>query len=185
MSLETSKARLNPGTLLSPVPAVLVSCRAEGRRPNIISIAWVGTMCSEPPIVAIGVRPSRHSHGLILKSGEFVVNMPSVAQAPLVDFCGTRSGKEVDKFAALGLESLPGAVVSAPLVAACPVNLECRVVKRVELGSHDVFFGEVVAAHASPDALTSAGTIDPHKAGLLAYAGGAYWSLGNPVQRRS
>ncbi|MDP2872818.1 MAG: flavin reductase family protein [Bacillota bacterium] len=179
------KARLNPGTLLSPVPAVLVTCRADGRRPNIISLAWVGTMCSEPPVVAIGVRPSRHSYALILKSGEFVVNMPSVDQAPLVDFCGTRSGREVDKFAALGLDVLPGAVVGAPLIADCPVNLECRVIKRTELGSHDVFFGEVVAAHAHPGALTPAGAIDPQKARLLAYAGGAYWSLGNPVPRRS
>lgn len=179
------KARLNPGTLLSPVPAVLVSCRAEGRRPNVISLAWVGTMCSEPPVIAIGVRPGRYSHGLILESGEFVVNMPSADQAPVIDFCGTRSGREVDKVAALGLATLPGAVVAVPLLAACPVNLECRVVRRIELGSHDVFFGEVVAAHATRGVLGPSGTVDPAKAGLVAYAGGAYWPLGNPVPRCS
>jgi flavin reductase (DIM6/NTAB) family NADH-FMN oxidoreductase RutF len=179
------KVDLKPGTLLSPVPAVLVSCKSEGRRPNIISLAWVGTVCSEPPTVAIGVRPTRHSHGLILSSGEFVVNLPAADQASLVDFCGSHSGREVDKFAAMGIEAIPGSVVQAPLIAACPVNLECKVVKHIPLGSHDVFFGQVVAAHADPDVLTPAGLVDPVKAKLVAYASGAYWRLAEPVQRRA
>jgi len=180
-----SKVDLKPGTLLSPVPAVLVSCKSQGRRPNIISLAWVGTVCSEPPVIAIGVRPTRYSHELILKSGEFVVNLPSCDQVEVIDFCGSRSGRNVDKFAEMGLEALPGSAVGAPLIASCPVNLECKVVNRVALGSHDVFFGEVVAAHADPGVLTSAGTVDPAKARLVAYASAAYWSLAAPVERRS
>jgi len=178
------KQSLNPGTLLSPVPAVLVSCAAEGFRPNIISLAWVGTMCSEPPVIAIGVRASRHSYAILTKGGDFVVNLPTHSQAALVDFCGTRSGREIDKFAAAGFTALPGTLVNSPLIAECPINLECKVLKMVPLGSHDVFFGQVVAAHADPSVLTDAGTIDQAKAKLLAYAGGAYWSLGQPVPRR-
>ena len=178
------KRSLHPGTLLSPVPAVLVSCVAEGYRPNIISLAWVGTVCSEPPVIAIGVRSSRHSYTLLSKGGDFVVNLPMHSQAATVDFCGTRSGREVDKFEAAGLTAVPSELVASPLIAECPVNLECRVIKMVQIGSHDVFFGQVVAAHADEAVLTPAGTIDPAKAKLLAYAGGAYWSLGQPVPRR-
>jgi flavin reductase (DIM6/NTAB) family NADH-FMN oxidoreductase RutF len=169
---------------LAPVPAVLVSCSAEGYRPNIISLAWVGTVCSEPPTIAIGVRPSRHSYDILSKGGDFVVNLPTFDMAAAVDFCGTRSGREVDKFAEMHFTPLKGEIVASPLIAECPVNLECKVTKMIQIGSHDVFFGEVVAAHATPAALTPAGTIDPIKARLLAYAGGAYWSLGERVQRR-
>lgn len=179
-----TKQILAPGTLLSPVPAVLVSCATQGYRPNIISLAWVGTMCSEPPVIAIGVRASRYSHAILTEGGDFVVNLPAHGQAALIDFCGTRSGREVDKFAAANLTSLPGHAVASPLIAECPVNLECKVIKTVQLGSHDVFFGQVVMAHADPGVLTPAGTVDPAKAQLLAYAGGAYWSLGKPVPRR-
>jgi flavin reductase (DIM6/NTAB) family NADH-FMN oxidoreductase RutF len=179
------KVSLKPGTLLAPVPAVLVSCVAPGQRPNIISLAWVGTVCSEPPTIAIGVRPSRHSYDLIRSAGDFVVNLPSAAQAPLIDFCGTRSGRDLDKFAACGLDAVAGTEVTSPLIAQCPVNLECRLTKVVTLGSHDVFFGEVVAAHADPGALTPSGSVDPLKAGLVAFAGGAYWSLHQPVPRKS
>lgn len=182
---QRAKVDLKPGTLLAPVPVVLVTCRSPGRRPNIISLAWVGTVCSEPPVIAVGVRPTRYSHELILKSGEFTVNLPSSGQVEAIDFCGSRSGRDVDKFAATGLEALPASAVGAPLIASCPVNLECRVVNRIALGSHDVFFGEVVAAHADPGVLTAAGTVDPAKAGLLAYASAAYWSLAQPVARRS
>lgn len=179
-----SKRALSPGTQLAPVPAVLVSCAAEGYRPNIISLAWVGTMCSDPPVIAIGVRPSRHSYDIISKSGEFVVNLPRHGQAALVDLCGTRSGREVDKFALAGFTALASTHVVAPLIAECPVNLECRVLKKVELGSHDVFFGRVIAVHADAAVLNDAGAIDAGKAQFLAYAGSAYWSLGQPVPRR-
>lgn len=179
------KVDLKPGTLLAPVPAVLVTCRSSGRRPNIISLAWVGTVCSEPPVIAIGVRPTRYSHELISKSGEFTVNLPSSEQVDVIDFCGSRSGRNVDKFTELGLEALPASAVGAPLIASCPVNLECRVVGRTALGSHDVFFGEVVAAHADQDVLAAAGTVDPARARLVAYTSGAYWSLAAPVRRRS
>lgn len=178
------KQKLNPGTLLAPVPAIMVSCAAEGFRPNIISLAWAGTVCSEPPTIAIGVRPSRHSHAILAKGGDFVVNLPSFDQAAMIDLCGTRSGRDLDKFAATGFTALQAAAVASPLIAECPVNIECRVVKVIPVGSHDLFLGEVVAAHADPGVLTPAGAVDPVKAGLLAYAGGAYWQLRQPVPRR-
>jgi flavin reductase (DIM6/NTAB) family NADH-FMN oxidoreductase RutF len=184
MTSPKPKTKLRPGTQLAPVPAVLVSCGAKGRRPNIISIAWVGTVCSEPPMVAIGVRPSRHSHDLIREAGDFVVNLPSAAQAEWVSYCGTHSGRDTDKFAALGLTAAAGDAVSSPLIAECPVNLECKVTKIIALGSHDLFLGEVVAASADPSVVSPAGSIDPVAAGLISYAGGAYWSLGQAVLRR-
>ena len=182
--MTNPKTKLNPGTLLSPVPAVLVSCRSGAHKPNIISLAWVGTVCSEPPVIAIGVRPSRHSYDLIKNGGDFVVNLPTAAQAPAVDFCGTRSGREIDKFAAMGFDAVDADHVASPLIAQCPVNLECKVLQTISLGSHDVFLGEVVAAHADPAVLTENGGIDAVKAGLIAYAGGRYWSLHRPVERK-
>jgi len=184
-SSTVPKTQLAPGTFLAPVPAVLVSCAAPGKRPNIISLAWVGTMCSDPPVIAIGVRPSRHSYELIKAAGDFVVNLPSASQAPLVDYCGTHSGRDIDKFASCNLDAVPSTVVSSPAIGQCPVNLECKLLRVVPLGSHDVFFGEVVAVTADSNVLNDRGGVDPQKADLIAFAGGAYWSLHQPVPRRS
>lgn len=179
------KTKLRPGTMLSPVPAVLVSCGAEGYKPNVISIAWVGTMCSEPPTIAIGIRPSRYSHPIISEGGDFVVNLPTADQAAWIDYCGSRSGRDTDKFVALELEAVSASVVQSPMIAQCPVNIECKVAQVVKLGSHDVFFGEVVAAHAIAAAVTPAGGIDPAKANLVSYAAGAYWTMGERIRRRA
>lgn len=178
------KIRLSPGTLLAPVPAVLVSCVGRSARPNAIALAWVGTACSEPPMIAIGVRPGRHSHRLIRETGDFVVNLPRASQAGWINYCGAHSGRDLDKFAALGMTATPSEVVASPRIAECPVSLECKVNRIVSLGSHDLFLGEIVAAVADPDVVTPSGSIDPALAGLMAYAGGAYWSLGQPVLRR-
>ncbi|HJA26333.1 MAG TPA: flavin reductase family protein [Candidatus Fournierella merdigallinarum] len=170
-----------PGSaLLGPVPPVLVSCGA-GEKANLITIAWAGTVCTQPPRVAISVRPTRHSYGLILESGAFVVNLPTTALAKAVDWCGVKSGKEVDKFAALGLHTAPAAKVSCPLLAESPVNLECKVFQRLSLGSHDLFLADVVAVDVDEALLDSAGKLRLERAGLLAYAHGDYYALGRQL----
>lgn len=162
-------------TALYPVPAVLVSCGLA--RPNLITLAWVGTLCSDPPAVGIAVRPQRFSHGLIVEAGEFAVNLPSAGQVAVVDYCGHVSGREVDKWAACGLTAVPGSKIQVPLVAECPVGLECRVSHRLALGSHDLFVGEVLAVQVSDEVLDAQGHVDYGLARPLAYGGGYYWQV--------
>jgi flavin reductase (DIM6/NTAB) family NADH-FMN oxidoreductase RutF len=173
---------VKPGaTALYPVPAVLVTC--GGSKPNIITLAWVGTVCSDPPAVGISLRPERYSHALIVEQGEFVVNLPSAALVRIVDFCGQVSGRTVDKWAACGLTPAPASIVRTPLIAECPISLECRVSHRLALGAHDLFVGEVVAVQADEQVLNSQGGIDYQRADLLAYVGGTYWRLGDRLGR--
>lgn len=170
-----------PGSaLLGPVPPVLVSC-GEGEKANLITIAWAGTICTQPPRLSISVRPGRHSYGLIRDSGEFVVNLPTAALAKAVDWCGVKSGREVDKFSAMGLHAAPASRVSCPLLAESPVNLECRVFQRIELGSHDLFLADVVAVDVDEALLDKEGKLRLEKAGLLAYAHGDYYALGKQL----
>lgn len=168
---------IKPGsTALFPVPAVLVSCGVE--KANIITLAWVGTVCSDPPALSIGVRPERFSHHLIAEAGEFVVNIPRADQVGVVDYCGQVSGREVDKWAACGLTPAPAHKIRTPLIAECLVALECKVLQRLTLGTHDLFIGEIVAVQAEEAVLTERGHIDYQKAQPLAYAGGYYWQVG-------
>jgi flavin reductase (DIM6/NTAB) family NADH-FMN oxidoreductase RutF len=173
---------IKPGsTALYPVPAVLVSCGIE--RPNIITLAWVGTLCSDPPSLGIGVRPERHSHRLIAEAGEFVVNLPSAAQVGVVDYCGQVSGRDVDKWAACGLTPAPARSVSVPLIAECAIALECRVSQQLSVGVHDLFVGEVLTVQADEMVLGDGGQVDYAQADLLAYAGGYYHRLGELLGR--
>ncbi len=173
---------LRPGTTaLYPVPAVLVSCGVE--RPNIITLAWVGTLCSDPPTVGIGVRPGRYSHGLIAASGEFVVNLPRADQVAVVDYCGQVSGREVDKWAACRLTPVNGSKVHTPLIAECPIALECRVAQQVTLGSHDLFIGEVLAVQVDEEIVDAQEGMQYERAQLLTYAGGDYFRLGERLGR--
>ncbi|AZR72456.1 flavin reductase [Anoxybacter fermentans] len=176
-----SKKLLKPTTALAPVPVVLVSCCNEAGESNIITIAWVGTLCSEPPLIGIGIRKSRFSYDMIKETGEFVVNLPSENLVWTTDFCGINSGRNVDKFGELELTPVPGEKVNAPLIGECPVNIECKVTKILELGSHDLFIGEVVAVHAEDDVLDENGRFCMEKAGLIAYGSGNYWSLGRSL----
>ena len=170
-----------PGSaLLGPVPPVLVSC-GEGETANLITVAWAGTVCTQPPRVSISVRPTRHSYGLIKESGEFVINLPTTALAKAVDWCGVKSGRDVDKFAAMGLHAAPASKVGCPLLAESPVSLECKVFQRLELGSHDLFLANVVAVDVDEALLDSAGKLHLEKAGLLAYAHGDYYALGKQL----
>ena len=163
-----AKVTRKPGPALYPVPAVMVSC-GVGERANIITLAWVGTLCSEPPLIGIGVRPSRHSHELIKETGEFVVNIPRTDQLKWVDYCGVVSGRDEDKWAACGFTPAPAKAVQVPLIAECPVNIECRVQHVFSLGSHDLFAGEVVAVQIDEDVLDEGGRFDVAKAGSFAY----------------
>jgi flavin reductase (DIM6/NTAB) family NADH-FMN oxidoreductase RutF len=158
-----AKTRKKPSTYLYPLPVVLVTCGAE--KPNIITLAWVSTVCSDPPMVSIAVRPSRHSHQLIEETGEFVVNIPGEELLEVTDHCGQVSGREVDKFAEFGLTPEPASEVKAPLIAECHVNMECRVRQKLELGAHHVFLGEVVAVHVNEEVLDEEGSrVDYDKA---------------------
>jgi flavin reductase (DIM6/NTAB) family NADH-FMN oxidoreductase RutF len=173
---------IKPGsTALFPVPAVLVSCGVE--KPNIITLAWVGTVCSDPPSLGISVRPERFSHHLLEGTGEFAVNIPSADQVDIVDYCGQVSGRDVDKWEACGLTPTQAHKIRTPLIAECPVALECRVTQQLTLGAHDLFIGEIVAVQADEAVLNERGHIDYQKAQPLAYAGGYYWKVSELLGR--
>jgi flavin reductase (DIM6/NTAB) family NADH-FMN oxidoreductase RutF len=172
-----TKATLKPGTYLYPVPAVMVTCGSLDK-PNIITLAWVGTVCSSPPMVGISIRPSRYSHGLVKQYGEFAVNLPTADLAQATDYCGTVSGRKIDKFSQTGLTPVAAKAISTAIIAECPVNIECRVAQVVSLGSHDLFLGEVVAVQADQEVLNDQGEIDLTQTRPLAYGSARYWSLG-------
>ncbi len=170
------------GTWLYPVPPVLVSCQSTGPA-NIITLAWAGVACSDPVIIGLGIRQERHSYGIIKESGSFVVNMPRASQMELVDACGTTSGRDHDKFGECGFTALPGKLVGAPLIAECPVNLECRVSQVIPLGSHDLFLGEVVWVHYDEECAVN-DRFDLVTADPLTYGFGQYYRLGELVGRQ-
>ncbi|MGB2981864.1 MAG: flavin reductase family protein [Candidatus Zixiibacteriota bacterium] len=163
------KKVLEPQTILFPLPAVMVSCQKKGERPNIITLAWVGVVCSEPPMIGIAIRKNRFSFDIIKESKEFVVNVPSGALLKATDFCGTTSGKDTDKFAEAKLTPVKGTKVNAPLIAECPVNLECVVRHMPDLGSHTLFIGEIVATHIDSEFLNDEGEPDVEKMKLFCY----------------
>lgn len=178
-----SKVNVKPTTTLFPLPVMLITCIDGSGKPNIITLAWVGIVNSEPPLVSISIRPGRYSHGLVKASREFVVNVPSEEMTREVDFCGVVSGRNVDKFSQSGLTPIPAQAVSPPLIEECPVNLECKLRKTVPLGSHDLFLGEIVAVHIDDSVLGEKGWIDIARALPIAYCPGAheYWSMGKKV----
>lgn len=176
-----SKKLLKPSTVLNPVPVVMVSCCNQAGENNIITIAWVGTLCSEPPLVGISVRKSRFSYDMIAETRGFVVNLPSEDLAWATDFCGINSGKNVDKFGELKLTPFPSEKILAPMIAECPINIECQVKDVINLGSHDLFVGEIVAVHAEEDILDENGRFSLEKAKLISYASGNYWSVGQSL----
>lgn len=164
-------------TLLNPEPPVLVSC-GPAEKPNLITVGWCGTICTQPPMVSISVRPERYSHGLICDSGEFVINLPTESLTRAVDWCGVKSGRDVDKFEAMKLSSLPAAKVGTVLLEQSPVNLECKVTQRTPLGSHDLFLAEVVAVDVDESLLDETGRLCLNRAKLIVYSHGDYLALG-------
>lgn len=181
---RSGKQSWKPGNVLSPVPAVLVSCGGtRGWKPNLLTIAWIGSICSEPPMLSISVRPERYSHEIIRATGEFVVNVPSLRQARAVDWCGVVSGRDTDKFAGAGLTPAPALKVGSPIVLECPLNIECKVQKSLELGSHTLFLAEVIAVQVSTAFVDARGKLGLEKGGLLAFAHGEYFELGRRIGR--
>ena len=173
---------LTPGTLLSPVPAVMVSCASETQRPNIITIAWAGTVNSQPPMVSISVRKERFSHDIIADSGEFVVNLVGKAQMKPLDWCGVRSGRDYDKFAACNLTAVAATGMKyAPAIAECPLYLACRVEQMLELGSHDMFLGRIVGMGVQEQLTDETGRIHLEDAELVSYSHGIYGTIGEPL----
>ena len=179
--MATDFVSLTPGTLLAPVPAVMVSCALSGEKPNIITLAWVGTVCSDPPMCSISVRKERYSHHIIRESGEFVINLVGKKQLRVMDFCGVKSGRDMDKFAACGLTpaAVPG--FAAPAVAECPIYLACRVTSVQELGSHDLFLGKIEHMGVKQELMDETGRIDYSLADLVAYNHGNYYELGQAL----
>lgn len=162
---------------LRPVPVVLVSC-GHAEKANIITIAWTGILCSNPPQIGIGVKPERHSHDLIHKTGEFVINIPGEELIDEVEYCGFSSGRDVDKFAALKFTPIPGSVIETPIIAECPINIECRVGHHLPLGSHDLFIGEVVAVQINSKVMNERGRVDDKKLKPILFNTNEYWGLG-------
>lgn len=171
------KRRLNPGTMLSPVPAVMVSCGRPGEKPNIITIAWTGIINSNPPMTYISVRKERYSHAIISETREFVINLTTEQLAFATDWCGVKSGRDVDKFEAQKLTATPSETVDCPSIGESPVNLECRVRDIIELGSHDMFIAEIVSVSADEKLIDEKGAIHLERAGLIAYSHGHYFPL--------
>lgn len=171
---------LNPGTLLSPLPAVMVSCGTP-EKANILTVAWTGIINTKPPMTYISVRPSRYSYGIIKESGEFVINLTTSKLVRETDLCGVKSGRDVDKAAKCGLHLEAAGTVSAPVIAESPLSLECKVTEIKSLGTHDMFIAEITAVNADERYIDSKGKINLQQAGLMAYSHGEYFSLGRKL----
>ena len=179
--MENGFVQLKPGTLLAPVPAVMVSCARKGEKPNIVTLAWVGTVNSEPPMCSVSVRKERFSHGIIRESGEFVINLVGEEQLKATDFCGVKSGRDVDKFAACGLTPAAVEGFSAPAIAECPLYLACRVASVQDLGSHDLFLGKIERVGVKKEMMDDSGRLDFGRMKLIAYNHGVYYALGGAL----
>lgn len=175
MAKQTWKA----GNMLYPLPAVMVSVADKEENYNIITIAWAGTICTNPPMISISVRPERYSYHMIEETGDFVVNLTTEDLAYATDYCGVKSGREVDKFKELHLTAEKADYVQAPLIKECPVNIECKVVKKEELGSHHMFLAEVKAVHVDEAFMDEKNRFALEKTNPIVYVHGEYYSLGN------
>lgn len=178
---KMGKVNFKPGNMLYPLPVVMVSTADKEGKPNIVTIAWTGTVCSDPPMVSISVRKERYSHKLISEFGEFVINLTTEKLAYATDYCGVRSGRDVDKFREMHLTPEKADKVSAPLIKESPVNLECRVTKVIELGSHDMFLAEVVAVHADEDYMDENNKFHLEMANPIVYSHGTYLKTGTAI----
>ena len=176
-----SKQEWKPGNMLYPLPAVMVSCGREGETPNIITVAWAGNVCTNPPMLSISVRKERFSHGIIKDTGEFVVNLVGRDLVKAADWCGVRSGRDFDKFKEMHLTPQESRKVSCPGIAESPVNIECRVNKILELGSHDMIIGEVMSVTVDEKFMDDKGRFDLGAADLVAYSHGEYFELGKKL----
>ena len=182
MPRNLKKLLWKPGTMIYPIPAVLVSCGEYGGKQNILTVAWTGVVCSDPAMCSISIRPGRFSYEMIRKSGEFAINLTTAAMARAVDWCGVKSGRDLDKFKEMKLTATPAKHIRAPLIAESPVNLECRVREVRELGSHPMFIAEILAVHADPSYFDpKTGFFNLAAAEPLCYCHGHYYRLGKHI----
>lgn len=176
-----SKELWKPGNMLYPLPVVMISVADKDGKTNIITVAWAGTVCTNPPMVSISVRPERYSYDILKETGEFVINLTTEKLAYATDYCGVKSGRDVDKFKEMKLTPLPGEKVKAPLIKESPVNLECRVTQVLPLGSHDMFLAEVVAVHADKQYMDEKGKFHLEYAKPIVYSHGSYLTTGETI----
>jgi len=178
-----SKQNWKPGNMLYPVPAVMVSCKdkEQGAKPNIITLAWTGTVCSDPVMLSISVRPERYSHDIIEKSGEFVVNLVTEELTRACDWCGVKSGKDFDKFKEMKLSCYESDFMSTPAINESPVNIYCKVKDILRLGSHDMFLAEVVGVTVDEAYMDEKGKFDLEATKLITYSHGEYFALGKKL----
>lgn len=177
-----AKIEIKAGTLLAPLPAVMVTV-GDMQNSNIITIAWTGVVCSNPPRVYVSIRPDRHSFEILKNRGEFVINLTSAELLPSCDYCGIRSGRDEDKFAEMKLTKVAASHISPPLIAESPINLECKVFDVLNLGSPYMFLADVVAVHANEEIITDEGKLDYAMAHLVNYQHGEYYATGKHLGR--
>ena len=176
------KLSWKPGTMIYPLPAVLVSCGETEQEYNLFTVAWTGTVCTNPPMCYISVRPERHSYEIIKRTGEFVINLTTARLARATDWCGVRSGRDYDKFAEMGLKTEAAEVVKAPVVAEAPVSIECRVRQIIPLGSHDMFLADVVNVLVDEEYINpETGKLELERADMITYSHGEYFRLGQAI----
>ena len=178
---EMGRQIWKPGNMLYPLPAVLVSVADREGNSNLFTVAWTGTVCSDPPMVSVSVRPERYSYHMIDETGEFVINLTTEALAYATDYCGVISGRDVNKWQKMRLTPVKGAHVQAPMVAESPVNLECRVTKKLELGTHHMFLAEVLAVHVDDRYMDENGKFHLNRAKPLVYSHGRYLTTGKEL----
>ena len=176
------KQSWKPGTMIYPLPAVLVSVGEREEEYNLFTVAWTGTVCTNPPMCYISVRPERHSYEILKRTGEFVINLTTAQLARATDWCGVRSGRDYDKFKEMGLTPVAAAVVQAPVVKESPVSIECRVKQVIPLGSHDMFIADVVNVLVDEEYIDAeSGKLDLQRAELITYSHGEYFRLGDVI----
>ena len=175
------KQHWKPGNMLNPVPAVMVSVTDKEGKSNIITVAWAGTVCTNPPMVSISVRPSRFSYQILEETGEFVINLTNEPLVKACDYCGVVSGRDVDKFAKTGLTPIPMEHVHAMGIDESPVNMECKITEKRELGSHTMFIAEVVGVTVDDQYMDETGKFHINESGLVMYSHGEYFALGKKL----
>ncbi len=179
-----TKVKWKAGTMIYPLPAVMVSCGESPENYNIITISWTGTINTDPAMCYISVRPSRHSYSIIKKTKAFVINLTTKDLAKQTDWCGVKSGKDFDKFKEMHLTPVKADHVNAPMIAECPISIECEVTEIIPLGSHDMFMAKVIAVHAEERLIDqSTGALDLRQTNPLTYIHGNYYEPGNKIGR--
>ena len=176
------KRYLKGSVILNPVPVVLITCRNLEGKENIFTVAWIGTVCSKPPMLSISIRPERLSYDYIKETMEFTVNIPNRKLTKITDFCGVRSGRQINKIKEMNLTMVKGSEIETSFIEECPISIECKVKEIIKLGSHDMFIAEVLCSHINEDLFNEKDKIDLTKADLIAYSHGEYFSVDkNPL----